>query len=112
VKSLLKQQQELVYKTPDGVKIIINQEDPLDIQADIYGPQATPYEGGIFRIKLLIPNEFPHVPPKGKTTHNPRLLRNKNLPPERFSERRDLCQHPKKGLEPQKLVAVSCFGGN
>ena len=66
MKSLLKQQQELAYKAPDGVKIVINQEDPMDIQADIHGPQATPYEGGVFRIKLLIPSEFPFAPPKGK----------------------------------------------
>jgi ubiquitin-conjugating enzyme E2 S len=37
----------------------------MDIQADIEGPMATPYEGGIFRVKLKIPNNFPNVAPKG-----------------------------------------------
>jgi len=65
MKSLSKQQHELSFKSPDGVKIVVSQEDPMDIQADIYGPQATPYEGGVFRIKLIIPSDFPHIPPKG-----------------------------------------------
>ena len=37
----------------------------MDIQADIEGPTATPYEGGIFRVKLKIPNNFPNTAPKG-----------------------------------------------
>lgn len=61
----MKQEQDLLVRSPVGVKIIINHEDPMDIQADISGPQATPYENGIFRIRLVTPNEFPHVPPKG-----------------------------------------------
>ena len=65
LKSIIKQEQDLLVRSPVGVKIIINQEDPMDIQADINGPQATPYENGIFRIKLILPNEFPHAPPKG-----------------------------------------------
>lgn len=64
----MKQQQELLVRCPAGVKILINQEDPLDIQADITGPQATPYENGVFRIKLVIPIEFPQSPPKGIIT--------------------------------------------
>lgn len=54
---------------PDG--------DVLDIQADIVGPGTsntlfnkfhlvgTPYEGGIFKCKLVIDSEFPQKPPKG-----------------------------------------------
>ena len=62
---LWKQQQELQKKNPDCVIPIINNEDPLDIQADIIGPKSTPYENGIFRVKLFIPNDFPIAPPKG-----------------------------------------------
>ena len=65
IKVLWRQQQELIKKSPDCVTPIINNEDPIDIQADIEGPQGTPYEKGIFRVKLFIPSEFPHVAPKG-----------------------------------------------
>ena len=65
IKILWRQQQELLKKSPEYVTPIINNEDPLDIQIDLEGPKATPYEGGIFRVKLIIPNDFPVVAPKG-----------------------------------------------
>ena len=65
IKALWRQQQELLKKSPEYVTPIINQEDPLDIQCDLEGPKATPYEGGIFRVKLIISNEFPTQAPKG-----------------------------------------------
>lgn len=37
-----------------GIKVIFNESDVTDIQADIEGPVKTPYEGGIFRCKLVI----------------------------------------------------------
>jgi len=52
-------------KYPDGVKIIINDNDPVDINAEISGPDETPYKDGNFKVKLLIPNDFPLNPPKG-----------------------------------------------
>ena len=65
IKVLWRQQQELLKKAPDCVTPIINDEDPIDIQADITGPQGTPYEDGVFRVKLFIPSEFPQLAPKG-----------------------------------------------
>jgi len=51
-----------------GVKMIINESDATDIQADIEGPFSTPYQGGIFRCKLAIEADFPNNPPKGYFT--------------------------------------------
>ena len=65
IKILWRQQQELLKKSPDHVTPIINSEDPIDIQADIEGPEGTPYESGLFRVKLFIPSEFPQMAPKG-----------------------------------------------
>lgn len=45
--------------------MIINESDATDIQADIEGPVGTPYEGGLFRCKLAVENDFPNNPPKG-----------------------------------------------
>ena len=75
VMMLAKQVQECQKKMPDGkvpyikigIKIIINESDITDIQAEIEGPSGTPYEGGIFRCKLAVENDFPNNPPKGKT---------------------------------------------
>ena len=65
LKILYKQQCELEKYPPDCVKFHINQSNLLDIQADIIGPKATPYENGIFSVKLEIPYNFPNNPPKG-----------------------------------------------
>ena len=48
-----------------GINYILNQQDPLDIEADIEGPVGTPYEGGAFRCILKLDAEFPTKPPKG-----------------------------------------------
>jgi ubiquitin-conjugating enzyme E2 S len=65
LKILYKQQIELTKNPPDCVIYHLNENDPLDIQADIIGPKSTPYENGIFRVKLVIPNNFPINAPKG-----------------------------------------------
>ena len=44
---------------------IINDLDILDIQAEIEGPEGTPFEGGVFRCKLIVAENFPNTPPKG-----------------------------------------------
>lgn len=65
IKALWRQQKELVNKYPEGVRAIINDEDPLDIQVEIEGPKGTPYENGVFRVKIVIFSDFPNTAPKG-----------------------------------------------
>jgi len=67
IKSLWKQQTDLIIKHPEGVRILINDDDPVDINAEITGPDDTPYKDGIFKTRLLLPNDFPLSPPKGKS---------------------------------------------
>ncbi|KAL4438413.1 hypothetical protein ABPG74_009452 [Tetrahymena malaccensis] len=63
--AVTRQLNQLKTKAPDGVKIVINDADIFDIQADVEGPVKTPYEGGSFRCKLVLPQDFPKSPPKG-----------------------------------------------
>merc|ERR1712224_186852 len=35
-----------------------------DIEADIEGPTQTPYEGGVYRVKICLGAEFPAQPPR------------------------------------------------
>lgn len=89
---------------------------------------GTPYEGGIFKCKLVLDSEFPQKPPKGMQSimskiifntlpwkcdnliedKNPyfRILLHQNLPSQRWTWRRDLCEHSEERLEPRKLVSV------
>jgi ubiquitin-conjugating enzyme E2 S len=62
---IAKQLAELQSKAPDGVTPHMNEANILDVQADIIGPIGTPYQGGLFRVKLVIEGDFPNNPPKG-----------------------------------------------
>lgn len=67
VKALAKQLQELQSdELRDlGIRVTINEADVTDIQAEIDGPPGTPFEGGMFRMRLSLPADFPASPPKG-----------------------------------------------
>lgn len=67
IKALMRQKKELLNKHPDGVKLICNGDDPLDIQAEIEGPKGTPYQSGVFKVKIVIYSEFPNMAPKGNS---------------------------------------------
>lgn len=48
-----------------GVRVGINEANITDISAELDGPPGTPFEGGLFRMKLVLPPDFPASPPKG-----------------------------------------------
>jgi len=61
---VLKQLAGLQESKLDGIRYLQNDENPLDIQAELEGPDETPYEGGVFRLKLTLGSDFPAQPPK------------------------------------------------
>jgi len=64
-RQICKELQQLISEPPEGIKVILNEEDISDIQAIIDGPAGTPYANGHFRVKLVLGKEFPNIPPKG-----------------------------------------------
>merc|ERR1719453_2058793 len=62
--SVLRQIGGLLEEKLDGVHMVMNEDDPLDIQALIEGPTETPYEGGTYRVKICLGAEFPTQPPR------------------------------------------------
>eukprot|EP01103_Thecamoeba_quadrilineata_P006575 TRINITY_DN16300_c0_g1_i1.p1 TRINITY_DN16300_c0_g1~~TRINITY_DN16300_c0_g1_i1.p1 ORF type:complete len:197 (-),score=40.73 TRINITY_DN16300_c0_g1_i1:84-674(-) len=56
---------DILQSSLEDIKLIPNEDDFTDIQAIITGPAGTPYEGGVFRMKLVFGPEFPQAPPKG-----------------------------------------------
>ncbi|CAL0323329.1 unnamed protein product [Lupinus luteus] len=65
IKQLAKELKNLDESPPEGIKVVVNDDDFSTIFADIDGPAGTPYENGVFRMKLLLSRDFPHSPPKG-----------------------------------------------
>lgn len=65
IKQLSKELKNLNDSPPEGITVVVNDDDFSFIFADIKGPAGTPYENGIFRMKLILSNDFPQSPPKG-----------------------------------------------
>ncbi|CAA7398324.1 unnamed protein product [Spirodela intermedia] len=65
IKQLVKELRNLDESPPEGIKVVVNDDDFSTIFADIEGPAGTPYENGTFRMKLLLSHDFPQSPPKG-----------------------------------------------
>ncbi|WCJ28663.1 Ubiquitin-conjugating enzyme E2 S [Euphorbia peplus] len=65
IKQLAKELKNLDESPPEGIKVGVNEDDFSTIYADIEGPAGTPYDNGLFRMKLLLSRDFPHSPPKG-----------------------------------------------
>mmetsp|Transcript_32167 Transcript_32167/g.44609 ORF Transcript_32167/g.44609 Transcript_32167/m.44609 type:complete len:207 (-) Transcript_32167:262-882(-) len=65
INSLTKELSGLICKPEEGIKVFLNEQNIADIIAELDGPEGTPYAGGVFRLKLLLPSDFPNAPPKG-----------------------------------------------
>lgn len=38
-------------------------ENPYDFLVDFHGPKETPYEGGIWKVHVLLPEQYPYKSP-------------------------------------------------
>lgn len=65
IRKVTKEVMELAESPPEGIKVFVSDEDITDIQATIEGPAGTPFEGGMFKMKLVLGKDFPAAPPQG-----------------------------------------------
>jgi len=60
-----------LFKNPvEGTRLIVDSDSGLpstlsEISAEIQGPTGTPYESKYFQLKLVLPSDYPHSPPRG-----------------------------------------------
>jgi ubiquitin-conjugating enzyme E2 S len=65
-RTILKELVGLTTQKPcEGIRVTFSEDNICEVLADIDGPTGTPYEGGVFRAKLILGPDFPHAPPKG-----------------------------------------------
>ena len=66
MKRILKDIKDLEETSFDGITVHVNEANVTEIDTEYTGPEGTPYEGGVFRMRLSIGTEYPQVPPKGR----------------------------------------------
>lgn len=65
LKRLSREHQKILEGIPQGILSVEPEEgDFFKWRAKIMGPPSTPYEGGIFQLKIFFPSDYPFHPPK------------------------------------------------
>ncbi|WVQ73246.1 hypothetical protein IAR50_002814 [Cryptococcus sp. DSM 104548] len=49
---------------PEGVRIVVDEDNLTNMEGWVQGPSGTPYEGGYYKIRFSFGPEFPNLPPK------------------------------------------------
>ncbi|OBA21147.1 ubiquitin carrier protein [Metschnikowia bicuspidata var. bicuspidata NRRL YB-4993] len=64
VKRIAKELEECRQDTKSGVSLdLVNESDLTHLTGYFNGPPGTPYEKGVFKVDINIPNEYPFKPP-------------------------------------------------
>ncbi|THH17035.1 hypothetical protein EW146_g3707 [Bondarzewia mesenterica] len=64
LRRIMRELTELRTNPPEGIRVVTNEDNMLDVTGIIQGPEGTPYSGGYFRVKFKFTEEFPAAPPK------------------------------------------------
>lgn len=62
----LRKELKEAFQTSNDKEIRLQLQDPNDLfkwEATIFGPPDTPFEGGVYKVLLRIPTDYPMVPP-------------------------------------------------
>ncbi|KAI5474542.1 ubiquitin-conjugating enzyme E2 N [Pseudohyphozyma bogoriensis] len=63
-KRIIKETQRLISDSPPGITATPHDDNLRYFDVLITGPEASPFEGGLFRLELYLPEEYPMSPPK------------------------------------------------
>jgi ubiquitin-conjugating enzyme E2 S len=65
VRAVMRQIQDINNSPIDGIALNEPGDELSVVEADIKGPEDTPFYGGTFHVVLHLPENYPEVPPKG-----------------------------------------------
>ena len=61
---IIKETQRLVQEPAPGISASPSEENMRHFNVMILGPQASAYEGGVFKLELFLPEDYPMAAPK------------------------------------------------
>uniref|UniRef100_A0A453FE34 UBC core domain-containing protein n=1 Tax=Aegilops tauschii subsp. strangulata TaxID=200361 RepID=A0A453FE34_AEGTS len=62
---IIKETQRLLSEPAPGISASPSEENMRYFNVMILGPAQSPYEGGVFKLELFLPEEYPMAAPKG-----------------------------------------------
>eukprot|EP00920_Eleutheroschizon_duboscqi_P041754 GHVT01100304.1.p1 GENE.GHVT01100304.1~~GHVT01100304.1.p1 ORF type:complete len:157 (+),score=20.62 GHVT01100304.1:764-1234(+) len=63
-KRIIKETQNLAADPPPGITAAPDPNNYRHFKIKMYGPHGTPYEEGLYRLELFLPEQYPMEPPK------------------------------------------------
>ncbi|KAG8715619.1 hypothetical protein FRC08_010331 [Ceratobasidium sp. 394] len=63
-RKIVKEISQLRSEPPEGIRVVTNEENMLDVTGIIAGPEGTPYAGGYFHVRFTFGDDFPAAPPR------------------------------------------------
>lgn len=64
-KAIQRELRDLVEKPCEGIRVSLNDDSLKEALAELDGPDGTPYQGGTFKLRLSLGDEYPDKAPKG-----------------------------------------------
>lgn len=61
---IIKEIQNFYKNPPPGISITPKEDNLRDIHILLAGPQDSPFEGGVFKLEMFLPDGYPMDPPK------------------------------------------------
>ncbi|CAI0449092.1 unnamed protein product [Linum tenue] len=61
---IIKETQRLLSEPAPGISASPSEDNMRYFNVMILGPTQSPYEGGVFKLELFLPEEYPMAPPK------------------------------------------------
>ncbi|PHH73337.1 hypothetical protein CDD80_3898 [Ophiocordyceps camponoti-rufipedis] len=63
-KRIVKETERLMAEPVPGISAVPHDDNLRYFDVQIHGPSQSPYEGGVFKLELFLPDDYPMTPPK------------------------------------------------
>ncbi|OQV05815.1 hypothetical protein CLAIMM_10484 isoform 2 [Cladophialophora immunda] len=63
-KRIVKETERLMAEPVPGISAVPHEDNLRYFDVSIHGPSQSPYEGGVFKLELFLPDDYPMTPPK------------------------------------------------